>query len=314
MLIKGNLSRELCDVYEDWCDVTPSHQMHESFNLLVANCITSFSAINAIVILHVMNTSNDYIILHSGKVCGTAELCDDNNNVYYLNVDGYRLDAHDETEADLTQERHFHFADEVSNSKPTYGDDDHRPINSKSDLTKTTTWIKSSGLDTNLMQFDGENQIEILQLLTDYQDIFAKHDRCALPSCEYTIDLVEGARPVKLSSSRATPDKRKIIEKETRQMLADGIIRPSTWEWAASVILVKKKYGSWRYIINLKKLNDLTLNDPYPLPRIEDRLDSLAGSQWFSSLDPQAGYWQLPIREQDQEKIGFCTHEGVFCF
>ena len=323
MLIKGNLSKELCDVYEDWCDVTqvaftPSHQMHERFNLLVANCITSLSAINANVILHVMNTTNDDIILHSGIVCGTAEPCDDNNNVYYVNIDGYRLDAHDETDTALTQERHVHFADEVSSSKPTYNDEDSRPIYNKSELTKTKAWIKGSGLDINLTQFDDEQQTEILQLLTDYQDIFAKHDRdygrCALPGCEYTIDLVEGARPVKLSPSRATPDKRKIIEKETRQMLADGIIRQSTGEWAAPVVLVKKKDGSWRYTINFKKLNDLTLNDPYPLPRIEDCLDSLAGSQWFSSLDLQAGYWQIPIKEEDQEKTGFCTHEGVFCF
>ena len=203
MLNKDNLSRKLCDLYEDWRDVTqvastPSHQMHERFNLLVANCITSLSAINANVILHVMNTTNADIILHSGIVCGTAEQCDDNNNMYYATVNGYRLDAHDETDADLTRERHVHFADEVRNSKPTYGDDDSRPINSKSDWTETRALIKSycGGFVINLMQFDDEEQIEILQLLTDYQDIFAKHDRdygrCILPGCEYTVDLFEG--------------------------------------------------------------------------------------------------------------------------
>ena len=208
MLIKGCLSKELCDVYEDWCDVTqvaitPSHQMHERFNLLVANCITPLSAISASVILHVMNTTNDDIILHSGIECGTAEPCDDNNNIYYVNADGYRLDAHDETDADLTPERHVHFADEVRDNKPTRSDDDSRPIYSKSDLTKTKAWIKSSGLDIDLSQISEEQQTEILP-----------------------IDLVEGARPVKLSPSRATPDKRKIIEKETRQMLAD--VTPAT--------------------------------------------------------------------------------------
>ena len=159
--------------------------MLERFNLLVANCITSLSTINANVILQVMNTTKDDIILISGTVCGTAEPCNDNNNnVYYVNVDGYRLDAFDETDADLTQERHVHFADEVSNSNFTYGYDDSRPIYSKSDLSKKRAWTKISGLDINLTQFDDEQQIEILQLLTNYQDIFAKHDRdygrCAL--------------------------------------------------------------------------------------------------------------------------------------
>ena len=64
-----------------------------------------------------MNTTNDDIVSLSGIVCGTAEQCYDNNNVYYVNVDGYRLDAHDETDADLAQELHVHFADEVSSSK-----------------------------------------------------------------------------------------------------------------------------------------------------------------------------------------------------
>ena len=102
--------------------------MHERFNLLVANCITPLSAINANVILDVKNTTNDNIILHSGIVYGTTEPCDDNNSVYCVNVDGYQLGALDETDADLIRKRHVHFVGEVTSTKPTHNNEGSRPI------------------------------------------------------------------------------------------------------------------------------------------------------------------------------------------
>ena len=96
MLSKSGQSKELCDVYEDWSDVTqvaftPSNQMHERFILLDANCIPLLSTTSASVILHVLNTINNDVMLHRGVNCGSAESGDNNNLVYSIGVDGNKI-------------------------------------------------------------------------------------------------------------------------------------------------------------------------------------------------------------------------------
>ena len=68
-------------------------------------------------------------------------------------------------------------------------------------------------------------------------------------------------------------------------MLENDIVQPSRSPWAAPIVLVKKKNGSTRFFVDYRKLNAVTLHDAYPLPRIDDALDTLSGSYWFSTLD-----------------------------
>ena len=83
-------------------------------------------------------------------------------------------------------------------------------------------------------------------------------------------------------------------------MLEIGAIRKSNSPWASAVVLVRKKDGSLRFCIDLRKLNARTVKDAYSLPRIEDSLVSLNGSCIFTSIDFKAGYWQV---EMDPESI-----------
>ena len=76
----------------------------------------------------------------------------------------------------------------------------------------------------------------------------------------------------------------------------------------------EKKDGSTRFSVNYRKLNAVTHKDAYPLPRIDDTLQSLAGSKWFSNIDLLSGYWQVGIAEKDKEKTAFITHECLFEF
>ena len=93
-----------------------------------------------------------------------------------------------------------------------------------------------------------------------------------------------------------------------------NIIHPSTSPWAAPVVLVRKKSGELRFCVDYRKLNNVTRKDAYPLPCVDDTLDTLAGSCWFTTLDLISGYWQVPLHTEDREKSAFTTPEGLFEF
>jgi len=78
------------------------------------------------------------------------------------------------------------------------------------------------------------------------------------------------------------------------------------------VVIVPKKNGKARFCVDYRRLNNITKKDAYPLPRMEDFLDSLGDAQVFTSLDYIAGYWQVPLRKEDQEKTSFTTHCGTY--
>jgi len=79
-------------------------------------------------------------------------------------------------------------------------------------------------------------------------------------------------------------------------------------------VLVKKKDSSIRFCVDFRKLNAITKKDSYPIPRIDDLLDHLAGNSWFSSLDLKSGYWQVRIRPEDREKTAFSIGKGLWQF
>ena len=85
-----------------------------------------------------------------------------------------------------------------------------------------------------------------------------------------------------------------------QEMLDIGVIWKLHSPWSSAVVLVWKKDGSLRFCIDLRKLNNRTINDAYSLPHIDETLDSLQGSQWFSSLDLKLGYGQVKIDEESK--------------
>ena len=99
------------------------------------------------------------------------------------------------------------------------------------------------------------------------------------------------------------------IDKHVDDMLRDGVIEPSCSPWAAGVVLVQKKVWTTRFSLDYRKLNNLTLKDAYPLPRIDESLDNLSGNAWFSTLDLCSGYCQFSVK-----KTTFVTRKGLFQF
>ena len=102
--------------------------------------------------------------------------------------------------------------------------------------------------------------------------------------------------------------------KHLEQMLKAGVIQPSSLEWAVPSVLVRKKDGNVRWCIDYRKLNKVTKNDVFPLPLIEDCMDTLQGNVWFSKSDANSVYWQSPLESSAREKTAFVTKNGLFEF
>ena len=121
-----------------------------------------------------------------------------------------------------------------------------------------------------------------------------------------------GSKPVRLNPYRMGPRTRELIKPQVDRMLKLEVIEPSQSEWASPVVLIPKPDGSPRFCIDYRQLNQRTVRDSYPLPRMDDCLDSLGDAQFFSTLDCNAGYWQIPIAEDDKPNTAFTCHCGTY--
>jgi len=123
-----------------------------------------------------------------------------------------------------------------------------------------------------------------------------------------------GSRPIKIPARRLGWAQQRALSEEVDRMLKLGVIEPSSSPWSSPPVLVRKKDNSYRFCVDYRRLNAATKKDAYPLPRIEDCLDSLAGAKWFCTLDLSSGYWQIAMAPEDKEKTAFTTPRGHFQF
>ena len=155
----------------------------------------------------------------------------------------------------------------------------------------------------------------VYRLLCEYAHLFSKgpEDLGRTDIVKHRIDT-GNAPPIRQTPRRLPLAKREEASQAIRDMREQGVIEPSTSPWASPIVLVRKKDGSTRFCVDYRKLNNVTHKDSYPLPRIDDTLESLSGAKWFSTLDLKSVYWQVELDGQDKEKTAFTTGNGLWQF
>jgi ribonuclease HI len=132
---------------------------------------------------------------------------------------------------------------------------------------------------------------------------------------EHSLDIRAGAQPMKQHLRRFDEEKRRAIGEEVHKLMAIGFIKEVFHpEWLANPVLVKKKSGKWRMCVDYTGLNKACPKVPYPLPRIDQIVDSTAGCETLSYLDAYSGYHQIKMKESDQLVTSFITPFGMYCY
>jgi hypothetical protein len=158
--------------------------------------------------------------------------------------------------------------------------------------------------------------LEEVPVVKEYLDVFPEELPGMPPDrdIEFVIDLVPGTSPIAKRPYRMAASELAELKKQLEELQQSGFIRPSSSPWGAPVLFVKKKDGSMRMCVDYRALNEVTIKNKYPLPRIDDLFDQLKGAKYFSKIDLRSGYHQLKIKESDIPKTAFVTRYGQYEF
>jgi hypothetical protein len=153
-------------------------------------------------------------------------------------------------------------------------------------------------------------------VVRDFPDVFPEELPGMPPDreVEFVIDLLPGTAPISKRPYRMSVEELKELKKQLTELQEAGYIRPSSSSWGATVLFIQKKDGSQRMCVDYRSLNDVTVKNKYPLPRIEDLFDQMRGARVFSKIDLRPGYHQMKIRLSEIPKTDFSTRYGLYEF
>lgn len=167
--------------------------------------------------------------------------------------------------------------------------------------------------DLDLGHLSEEVRVKVRRMLEKHSSMWLGH-LGTISVTQHRIEVKPGSKPVHMQPYRAGPKSREIEAAEVDKMLAEDVIEPAQSEWASPVVLVPKSDGTRRFCVDYRKLNALTVKDTYPLPRMEECLDSLDDARIFTTLDCNSGYWQILVAPEDRPRTAFTCHAGSYQF
>ncbi|XP_073025097.1 uncharacterized protein [Primulina eburnea] len=161
------------------------------------------------------------------------------------------------------------------------------------------------------MHFVAEEEQEVVEIEPGKNEFSGISPQVA----EHKLNILPGSRPVKQKKRHFGPKKDKVIEEQVGELLKAGHVREVQFPTLLSnVVLVPKSTGKWRMCVDFRDLNKACPKDCYPLPRIDQLVDSTSGCELLSFLDAYQGYHQIPLALEDQDKASFITSGGTFCY
>ena len=174
--------------------------------------------------------------------------------------------------------------------------------------------IPGPDLSSVLSSWGEEARDKLASVLSEYDDLFMKNKsdigRCKI--AKHQIKLEPEAIPHREGARRMSPDKAAKAIQEVQNLLALGLIQPSYSLWASGIVMVKKKSGELRFCCDFRPLNDVTVKDAFPLPRIDESLSRIANAKIFTSIDLALAFWQPPLKKRDRRKTAFACELGLF--
>jgi hypothetical protein len=163
---------------------------------------------------------------------------------------------------------------------------------------------------------DGKIVGRNIRVVRDFLDVFPE-ELPGMPQdreVEFVIDLLPGTAPISKRPYRMWVEELKELKKQLTELQEVGYIRPNSSPWGAPVLFVQKKDGSQRMCVDCRSLNDVTINNKYPLPCIEDLFDQMRGARVLCKIDLRSGYHQMKIRSSDILKTALSTQYGLYEF
>uniref|UniRef100_A0A2N9IVW5 RNA-directed DNA polymerase n=1 Tax=Fagus sylvatica TaxID=28930 RepID=A0A2N9IVW5_FAGSY len=169
---------------------------------------------------------------------------------------------------------------------------------------------------TNLSVDDRQG---LVTLLMGYRDVFAwsvyEAPGVSPDLACHSLNISGDAKPISQKRRKLAPERAEIVAKEVERLLEANAIRSVQYPtWLSNTVVVRKKNGKWRVCVDFTDLNRACPKDPFPLPRIDQLVDSASGHERMSFLDAFQGYHQIPMAHSDQEKTAFITPKGVYCY
>ena len=165
-----------------------------------------------------------------------------------------------------------------------------------------------------------EQRNQLFRLLEKYKHVFEWSEFCPTSTTltEHKINTGNAA-PIRQRPYRLPQAAQKEVQRQVDEMLKNQVIEESQSPWASPIILVKKKCEEgqeqkFRFCIDFRKLNEVTVKDSNTLPPIDDTVHALGCSKYFSTLDLLTGYWQVPLAEEDKEKTAFIANQKLYQF
>ena len=163
------------------------------------------------------------------------------------------------------------------------------------------------------------DQVEqLIDLLLDYKDLWDDEIRGGkikhTPHTQCDINLEPGTKPRRGKVRRTSPQEDELVKDHINKMYQHDVIRPSNSSWASPILLVQKKNGKTRFCVDYCKLNEVSIKDTYPLPRMDDIFSVLGKASYYTTIDLTDAFWSIRVREEDIPKTAFITKYGLWEF